>query len=279
MMVVSQAPGGGGPLSARRCAAAIQFTLPKPPLFPQVAQPTRSSVPKPRRRLCLTLCKADGGGGLDATTSATRQSIAAETSDPQPTTRPSLPPLGNPDTVFVGQENVPLEGVIQFDRPNPSSSRLDKWGRVALLAGGDVVSLLIFSAIGRLSHGFPVLEVDTLRTADPFVAGWFLGAYFLGGYGEDGRGMNGMSKAIVAAAKSWAVGIPLGIVIRAATSGHVPASTFVLVTMGSTGVLLTGWRALASSILHKKEDKKDDMYRQGNPFELFELLSSLVRRW
>ncbi|KAF2309607.1 hypothetical protein GH714_004236 [Hevea brasiliensis] len=28
------------------------------------------------------------------------------------------------------------------------------------------------------------------------------------GYGEDGRGMNGVSKAVIAALKSWALGIP-----------------------------------------------------------------------
>ncbi|CAL1395712.1 unnamed protein product [Linum trigynum] len=277
MMVLSQAPGGA--LSTRRCAttSSIQFTLRKPPLFPQFAQPSRNSLSDHhRRRLCLTLSKAEGGG-IDATTSATTPPVIEE-----PTPRPSPPPaaLGSTDTVFVGQQNVPLEGVIQFEKPSSAStSRIEKWGRVALLAGGDVVSLLIFSAIGRFSHGFPVFDMETLRTADPFVAGWFLGAYFLGGYGEDGRGMNGTSKAVVAAAKSWAVGIPLGIVIRTAASGHVPATAFMLVTMGSTGVLLTGWRALASSILPKKDSKKDDVYRRGNPFELFELLTSLVRRW
>lgn len=45
------------------------------------------------------------------------------------------------------------------------------FSRVALLAGGDVLALLIFSAIGRFSHGFSVFDTDTLRTADPFVAG------------------------------------------------------------------------------------------------------------
>jgi hypothetical protein len=40
-----------------------------------------------------------------------------------------------------------------------------------------------------------------------------LGAYFLGGYGEDGRGMNGLSKAAIAAAKSWATGIPVSSII------------------------------------------------------------------
>lgn len=43
---------------------------------------------------------------------------------------------------------------------------------------------------------------------DVFV-GWILSAYFLGAYGDDGKGMNGSMKAITAAAKSWAVGIPV----------------------------------------------------------------------
>lgn len=42
---------------------------------------------------------------------------------------------------------------------------------MALLAGGDVLSLLLFTAIGRFSHGFSVFDADTLRTADPFIAG------------------------------------------------------------------------------------------------------------
>lgn len=184
----------------------------------------------------------------------------------------------NDETVFVGQDGVPLEGVIQFDKPS-SASRIEKWGRIALLAGGDVLALILFAAIGRFSHGFPVFDADTLRTADPFIAGWFLGAYFLGGYSEDGRGMNGVSKAISAAAKSWAVGIPVGLGIRALTAGHLPPTNFILVTLGSTAVLLVGWRALLFQVLPSDKGKKDDMFRRGSPFELFELLTSLVRRW
>lgn len=41
--------------------------------------------------------------------------------------------------------------------------------------------------------------------------GWTLSAYFLGGYGDDGRGMNGLPKAVLAAAKSWALGIPVSL--------------------------------------------------------------------
>ncbi|KAL4284383.1 hypothetical protein GQ457_16G015630 [Hibiscus cannabinus] len=70
-------------------------------------------------------------------------------------------------------------------------------------------ALLLFSAIGRYNHGLSIFVRDTLRTTDPFMAGWFLSAYFLGGYSEDGRGANGLSKAVLAAAKSWGLGIPI----------------------------------------------------------------------
>ncbi|GFZ10134.1 hypothetical protein Acr_21g0007330 [Actinidia rufa] len=116
-----------------------------------------------------------------------------------------LPPpsLTSDDTTvsFVGEESVPLEGVIQFEKPN-SFALINN--RVALLAGGDVLALLIFSAFGRFSHGFSVFDTDTLRTADPFIAV----RISFGGFGEDGRGMNGPSKAVIAAAKSWSLGIP-----------------------------------------------------------------------
>ncbi|EEF52237.1 uncharacterized protein LOC8265252 isoform X2 [Ricinus communis] len=276
MLLVSQGAGGG--LSARRCTCTHisppKFAHKKPPLFfsNNATAGGPKFISKKRQSFYhhLTLAKAADGSSDSPTSSTTKQSPSTNNSPP--------PSFRTDETVFVGQENVPLEGVIQFEKPS-SSSRLDKWGRVALISGGDVLALLLFSAIGRFSHGYSVFDFETLRTADPFVAGWFLGAYFLGGYGEDGRGMNGPSKAVIAAVKSWAVGIPLGLIIRAVTSGHIPPYTFVLVTMGSTAVLLVGWRALLSSILPTNESKKNDVYRRGSPFELFELLTSLVRRW
>ncbi|KAL5777548.1 hypothetical protein ACOSP7_010474 [Xanthoceras sorbifolium] len=263
MMMLSQAP-----LTTRKWSLNLKLDNPNPHLITTKCNPTRRYVPRSTTRrsssksrpLNLTLAKA-AEGSVDSG-SATKQA--------------SSPPFNNEETVFVTQENVPLEGVIQFEKPD-FSSRINKWGRVSLLAGGDVLALVLFSAIGRFNHGFSVFDIETLRTADPFIAGWFLSAYFLGGYAEDGRGMSGLSKAVVAAAKSWALGIPLGLVIRAVTSGHIPQYTFVLVTMGSTAVLLIGWRALLFSFL--RSDKKNDVYRRGNPFELFQLLTSLIRRW
>ncbi|BBG95130.1 RNA-binding protein 1 [Prunus dulcis] len=225
-----------------------------------IGQTLFASKANPSKSLNITLAKADGG--IDSTSAATKQAFSSSPAPPPP------PSLDNDQSVVVGQENIPLEGVIQFEKPS-SSSRLRKWGRVALLAGGDVLALLTFAAIGRFSHGFSVFEFETLRTADPFIAG----------YGKDGRGVNGQSKALTATAKSWALGIPLGIIIRASTAGHLPPYKFILVTMGSTAVLLLGWRALLYKFLPGDKSKKSDVYRRGSPFELFELLTSLVRRW
>ncbi|GAV67511.1 DUF3054 domain-containing protein [Cephalotus follicularis] len=259
MLLLSQAP-----ISGRECT--LKLRNPNPPIFNH-RKPvfiSRRIAPKPRT---LTLAKADGD-----IHSSTKNALSSSTVSQSSTFNTSE------ETVFVGQETVPLEGVIQFDKPHVSS-RLSKWGRVALLAGGDVLALLLFSAFGRSNHGFSVFDFETLRTADPFIAGWFLSAYFFGCYAEDGRGMNGRFKALMAAAKSWAFGISLGLIIRAATSGHSPPFDFILVTMGSTAVLLIGWRALLVSVLPSDNSKKNDVYRHGSPFELFELLKSLVRRW
>ncbi|MCE2055304.1 hypothetical protein HAX54_042373, partial [Datura stramonium] len=64
----------------------------------------------------------------------------------------------------------------------------------------------------------------------------------------------------------------VGLAIRAATVGHIPPVNFIIVTMGSTAVLLIGWRTLLFSILPTDKPKKNDVYKSGSPFELFETL-------
>lgn len=63
----------------------------------------------------------------------------------------------------------------------------------------------------------------------------------------------------------------IGIVIRAARSGHLPNYGFVFVSLGSTAVLLIAIRALLYALLPVDNSKKSDVYRRGSPFELFEV--------
>lgn len=59
--------------------------------------------------------------------------------------------------------------------------------------------------------------------------------------------------------------------IRAATTGHFPNYGFIFVSMGSTAVLLTTFRALLYTVFPVENSKKSDDYRRGSPFELFEV--------
>ncbi|KAF9623840.1 hypothetical protein IFM89_005425, partial [Coptis chinensis] len=149
MFLVTQAPNRA--LSSKQCthSSSSQFpnSNPRKPLFSNKPKPkfiSRNPIKSPN----LTL--------------------VANAVDSRPDS--SSPPFKEDETVFVGDDRVPLEGVIQFDKPD-FSEKINKWGRVTLLSGGDVMALLLFSAIGRLSHGFPVFDVETLHTAYPFIAG------------------------------------------------------------------------------------------------------------
>jgi hypothetical protein len=93
--------------------------------------------------------------------------------------------------------------------------------------------LLLFSAIERFIHGLHVLDTDTFKTANPFIAGegnpemelpfrgcyssggrigwlthgflscagWLLSAYLLGGFGDVTKGCNGVGNVVITAAK------------------------------------------------------------------------------
>lgn len=63
----------------------------------------------------------------------------------------------------------------------------------------------------------------------------------------------------------------IGIAIRAIKSGHLPNYGFVFASLGSTAVLLIAVRALLYAITPIDNSKKNDIYRNGSPFELFEV--------
>lgn len=68
----------------------------------------------------------------------------------------------------------------------------------------------------------------------------------------------------------------LGIGIRAIEQGHLPPINFMLVAMGNTLALLIGWRTLVSIIFSGEKTNKNEDYRRGSPFELFEVCFPLL---
>lgn len=212
-----------------------------------------------------------------------------------PAGRPAQLPLGpNGRPMVMGPDGQPVEMVRMEDRPdafvgiaavdkgeddNPSDPK-----RVALLAAGDLAVLLAFAAIGRMNHGEPVAAADTVSTALPFIIGWFTSGALLGGFSSAAQ--SGDTKAAAtAAAKTWALGVPLGLVIRSVSRGYVPATAFIGVSMGVTAVLMIGWRAALAAVTPEAEELTPAQKaakrrnKSGNVLDGLQMVMSLVKRW
>lgn len=157
--------------------------------------------------------------------------------------------------------------------------------RVALLVGGDAAALLLFASIGRVSHGEGLSLFGALGTAWPFMVGFYGAAYLLDGYGKAAQGGN-VASAAAAAAKPWALGIPAGLLVRSAARGYFPDPSFIAVSMAATGVFLVGWRAALAAATEEAADPQTPREqldarknKQGNIFEMVQMLTSLVKRW
>jgi hypothetical protein len=89
------------------------------------------------------------------------------------------------------------------------------------------------------------------------------------------------------AAQTWVTGIPVGLLLRSILKGHLPETTFIMVSMAFTGVALLGWRSAFArfiatpldSSLSASDQLKKRQNKRGNPFEFISLLLSLVKRW
>ena len=121
--------------------------------------------------------------------------------------------------------------------------------KAALLAGGDAAILVLFAVVGRMNHGYP-LDLEAFATALPFLLGWFAAAPLLGGFGKDAQSGD-VQAAAGTAAKCWAAGVPLGLVFRGLSKGYVPPTPFMLVTLGTTLVLMVGWRTALAALTPK----------------------------
>jgi hypothetical protein len=114
---------------------------------------------------------------------------------------------------------------------------------VTLLVG-DLLAIGLFVAAGELQHDRPLAA--GVPTFAEFAAGWLLAAVVVGAYASDAVGSP--FRAALIGGAGWLLGASLGQLIRAiARPGFYIAPTFYLVTLGVGGVLVVGWRLLASS--------------------------------
>jgi hypothetical protein len=99
----------------------------------------------------------------------------------------------------------------------------------------DGAAILVFAAVGRLSHAEGVTPLGVLEVAWPFLAGGALGTLV----GRIWR----RPESLTSGAYVWAGTLVGGMLLRALTGGGVQVS-FVVVAAVVLAVLLLGWRAV-----------------------------------
>jgi hypothetical protein len=108
------------------------------------------------------------------------------------------------------------------------------WSSVA-----DGAAILLFAAVGRLSHAEGVTPLGVLEVAWPFLAGGAVGTLA----GRTWR----RPASLPSGAAVWAGTLVGGMLLRALTGGGVQIS-FVIVAALVLAVLLLGWRAATRAI-------------------------------
>lgn len=132
-------------------------------------------------------------------------------------------------------------------RPDAALAESPRYGRLALLAGGDLLVLLVFVLVGRSSHQEAESAAGVVRVAAPFVVAWFVVGAILGAFGRRGSAATTAPRRLLArTGLSWLVACPAALGLRALGEGHGIPPAFGIIAFVFNGVLLLGWRGVVS---------------------------------
>jgi len=123
----------------------------------------------------------------------------------------------------------------------PRAESATRLTAVAVLA--DVVSVLVFCAIGRRSHAEGITAVGVAETAWPFLAGTAAGWFAA-------RAWRRPAALAPTGVVIWLSTVVIGMLLRKATSQGTAVS-FVVVASLSTAIPLLGWRLAARALAHR----------------------------
>lgn len=116
---------------------------------------------------------------------------------------------------------------------------------LAVLIGGDLVTLLLFTWFGRSSHALSSLDIAAmLTTAAPFLISWFVLAPLAGLFRAEVS--QAWQKFVPRILLVWLIGGPLAGLLRTLFLGRsIPEGiipTFVLITMVVASLFILTWR-------------------------------------
>lgn len=122
-------------------------------------------------------------------------------------------------------------------------TRLNNWCLAPVIQDG--AAIVVFAVLGMLSHDGSVFVAGFVRDAVPLLVGWFGVALVIGTYRRPSR-----RKLLI----TWAIGIPLGVAIRAVALGrHADGkqAAFLITTMVFTLALVLAFRAAGAYLAQR----------------------------
>lgn len=141
--------------------------------------------------------------------------------------------------------------------PSAASSRsvsdAPRADRVALLAIGDLIALLLFATIGRANHHESQSIGAIITTAAPFVIAWFICAPWLGAFGRTGSAATTQPRPLLTrTAIAWVVAWPVAFILRGLVFHGDITLAFIIVAFVFNAIFLLGWRGIASFALWRR---------------------------
>jgi Protein of unknown function (DUF3054) len=110
----------------------------------------------------------------------------------------------------------------------------------------DIISVMVFCAVGRRSHDEGVNVTGIATTAWPFLSGTVVGWLV-------SQGWRRPTAVVPTGVIVWLCTVVVGMLLRKAGSAGVAAS-FVVVASSVTALLLLGWRAAIELVLRRRSD-------------------------
>jgi len=119
--------------------------------------------------------------------------------------------------------------------------------RLAALVVGDIVSFLVFTAVGLNSHKETVSPASVVAIAAPFLIAWFVVAPFFGAFGRRASAATTRPLPLLSrTALAWVVAWPVALLLRKVLFHGDITAAFAIVAFIFNTLFLLGWRGVAS---------------------------------
>jgi hypothetical protein len=148
-----------------------------------------------------------------------------------------------------------MRATLEASRPESNQGVRRLWTLVL----GDVIVFLVFSFIGRRSHGEETgLQAagQVIWTALPFLLAWFIIAPFLGAFRREA--LSDPKKMARKTLQAWVCAWPLGLFLHFLFKQEMPSLSslisFGLVSLISNSIFLSLWR-LPFAFINKKNNR------------------------